>query len=330
MRGSAPSPSRWRFEALLLALALGCSTPAAAPPDPVAVVDGYVLDQAVIDELVAREPGRTEDEARRLAIETLRLRAAGREQQRARSETVGLAPRREQQLRRAALARRWLRDAFEPSRGPEDIPDDHPRLKRARVDPMQVHPELSLVCQAVIGPPRDVTDREEISRITADPSWRAAAEQAMAPIERRVQQGVPPGDPDACQLFADRVGLSDPPDDPRLAVTMSKAGGFDLDACGEKDEQGRCTKPTFAPEWTSVVREMAPGQFAAPFFSRFGLHLVYLHQRLPSRPADDPATEAALRADLLPVWRAEQLDEALATMGQQRAVRIAPPTAEAP
>ena len=162
-------------------------------------------------------------------------------------------------------------------------------------------------------------------RRTADPAWREVASAVMGPLREQVERYVPLGDPEACELIAQQVRLVGPLD-PRVSLSSPRLGGFDLEACLQRDDDGRCAQPQFAPEWTELVRTMSPPELSRPFFTRFGLHLVYLAEHLPPRPADDPATNAALRQAVLEPWRAEQLDRALQQMGQQRAVRMVRPT----
>ncbi len=326
MHGWARWRSRWRSErirggVLVLVLA-GCGSERA--PQPVARVDELVLDAAVVEHIAARD-GLSPEAARARAVDTLRLVAAGRERHAQGKADPGpvLSPRRAEHLRRAARARLWLSERFEPEHGPQDIPDDDPRLVRARLDPRLVHPEIHVACQVVVEPPPEVTALEAKAAITVDPAWREAAQAAAAPLLARIERNVPVGDAEACALVEREVELSGPAEDPRLQITFSRAGGFDLDACAELDEAGACSKPRFDPEWTARVRALAVPGRTAPFFTRFGLHLVQLEQRLPPQPADDPATEQAVRASVLDPWRAEAFDRRLEALGRARTVRLA-------
>lgn len=292
---------------------------------PVARVAGLPLHDEVVAQLAARDE-LSPAQARARAIDTLRLVAAGRAEHAGQGDDPGpvLSPRRAEHLRRAALARLWLTERFEPEHGPEDVPDDDPRLLQARKDPRMVHPELVSLCQVVVEPP-DVEDLSDKAAITEDPAWREAASRALAPVLARIERTVAVGDPDACPLLMRTVELSGPGDDPQLRVTSPRAGGFDLDACLERDDAGACVEPRFAPEWTEQVRAMEVPGFSAPFFTRFGLHVVYAHERLPARPAGDPATEAALREAVLDAWRADALDRRLDALRQASTVRVASP-----
>lgn len=300
-------------------------------PQPVARVGGLVLDASVVEHVAARD-GLSREDARARAIDTLRLVAAGREQHAAGRADPGpvLAARRTEHLVRAARARLWLTERFEPEHRPEDIPSDHPGLVRARQDPRLVHPELYRVCQVVVEPPLDVTELSAKAAITSDPAWREAARAALAPVLARIERNVPVDDAEACRLIEREVELSGAGEDPRLVVSFPRPGGFDLDACLEPDDAGGCSKPRFDPEWTAKVRAQAVPGRSMPFFTRFGLHVVQVEQRLPAQPAGDPATEQALREAVHDAWRAEALDRRLQELGRARTVRMALPQEDAP
>jgi hypothetical protein len=340
MRGSARWRSRWRSSAVWsggavgLALLYGCGGQD-PPSQPVAIVGGLVLEAVVVEQLAARE-GLSPDQAQARAVDTLRLVAAGRQQHAERGADPGppLVPRRAEHLRRAARARLWLSERFEPEHRPADIPADEPRLVRARQDRRLVHPEIHVVCQVVVEPP-DVEALADKAVITADPAWRERALLALAPVLARIERNVPVDDPEACRLVEREVELSGPGDDPHLRVVYPRPGGFHLDACADDPLDasagpGACTQPQFDPEWTKAVRALpAPGR-SMPFFTRFGLHVVHLEQRLPAQPADDPATELALRQAVHDAWRAEALDRRLEALGRAQTVRLAHPPEGAP
>lgn len=310
----------------------GCPDKAEPSRRPVARIGALVLDASVVEQIATRD-GLSETEARQRALSTLRLAAAGRQQHAASGEDPGpvLSERRATHLRRAARARLWLEERFEPAHGPDQIPADDPRLVRARLDPRLVHPEIHSVCQVVVEPP-NVDDLDAKAEITADPQWQDAARATLVPVLKRIERTVPLGDPEACRLIGLQVQLSEALTDPRLQLSFPKPGGFDLDACIQiRPSDGHCLQPRFDPQWTAVVRAMETASLSAPLFTRFGLHVVYLHERLPAQPADDPATESVVRASVLDAWRAEQLDLRLQQMSQRRSVRMVRPSdAESP
>jgi len=294
-------------------------------------VGGLALDASVVEHVAVRD-GLSAEDARARAVDTLRLVAAGREQHAAGQADPGpvLAPRRAEHLRRAALARLWLTERFEPEHGPDDIPADDPRLVRARADPRLVHPEIHMLCQVVVEPPPEVTELDAKAVITSEPAWREAARAALAPVLARIERNVPVDDAEACKLVGREVELSGKGNDPRLVVSFPKSGGFDLEACVQVDEAGACVQPRFDPVWTEAVRQLpVPGR-SEPFFTRFGLHVVQVEQRLPARPEGDPATEQALREAVHEAWRVATLDRALEELRRARTVRTAMPVEGAP
>lgn len=284
-----------------------------------------MLDATVVEAIAARDD-LSEAQAHARALDTLRLVAASRAERAEAGDDPGpaLSARRVEQLNRATRARLWLTERFEPAHGPEDIPADHRRLGQARADPRLVHPAISRVCQIVAEPP-DVTDLRRKKAITDEPAWREAAMAVMTPLVRRIRRNLPIGDAEACQLIVRELELSGQPDDPRLRLSFPRPAGFDLDACREFDPDGSCRKPQFDPTWTAHVRALPAPGLSAPFFTQFGLHLVYVEAHQPPQLADDPTTESLLRQTVLPGWRAEALELALQAMSRKRAVRAVSP-----
>nr|MCH9685995.1 hypothetical protein [Deltaproteobacteria bacterium] len=261
---------------------------------------------------------------------------------RARGDDPGptVSARRASHLRRAARARLWLTERFEPEHRPQDIPDDDPRLLRARASKSLVHPKLWTTCQVLVLPPAPppppgqppgtpVSANPDDPR-AKDPAWQQAAREALAPLQARIERNVPADDPEACTLISREVTLSGQPDDPQLRITFEGLGGFDLDACAEAGPDGQCIEPQFDPTWTATVRNAADPGSPPPFFTRFGLHLVHVHEILPQQLAGEPATEEAVRAAVHEAWRTEALSNELDRMGKTAGLRMAAPTEPAP
>ena len=314
----------------MLLLTLGsCGGTETTGPAPVARIGGLAVDAAMLEHVAERD-ALSEADARQRTLDIARLVAARRQERAIDGDASkpALPPRRAEHLRRAALARLWLEERFEPEHGPDDIPNDDPRLQRAREDTRLVHPELHQVCQVVVQPP-GVDDLDTKAVITARPQWQEAAQAALDPVLERIERNVPVGDPEACQLIQREIQLSEAPTDPELELSFPKPGGFDLSACVQvRESDGECIQPLFDPAWTAKVGAMDAPSLSSPFFTRFGLHLVYLADRLPAQPAGDPATERALREIVLDAWRAEQLDVQLQQMGKARSVRLVQPSGD--
>lgn len=274
------------------------------------------LHDAVV-ELVATRDGVDTDAARTRAADVLRWAQRRRERL---GEAAELAPERAAHLRRSALARLYLQTVFEPTHGPDDLAADDPRLVKARADPRNVHPTIHEVCQVVVAPPGKF-DPETTPARTADPRWRAVASARLEAFAAFVRQAVPPGDPEACTLLA-RLRRFAPADDDEVVIRVENAVGFDLDACAVTGDDGRCSEPRFASEWTEVVREGEVPGFRGPFPSRFGLHLALVHAVLPAASADAPGFDDAVRADITPRWRAEALAALLEDLRTREAVQV--------
>ena len=327
MHGSERWRSRSRSElgvaaSLAALLGIGCGG-AAEPRQPVARIGELVLEAAVVD-AIAKRDGLSEDEARTRGLETLRLVAAARAEQVQRGEAPGLTERRADHLRRSARSRLYVSEVFEPEHGPDAIADDDPLLARARADPMMVHPQLHRVCELVIQP-SEATDPESMSAQIAEPEWQRAARSALDPVLARVQRHVPVGDHEACKLLQQTIDLNGALEDPSLILKFPPPGGVDLSACAKTDDSGRCIERQFHENWASAVRSTEAPGFSEPFFSPYGLHVVYVDGVMEGRSLADPDTDAFLRQSVLDAWRAQQFDQRLGALSKKRAVRMVRP-----
>lgn len=283
---------------------------------------GLSLDERVVAQIAA-ESGLDPEAARARGLAVLRLVAASRA---AAAEAEGepqpeLGEARAAQLRRAARARLLLQTRFEPTHGPDDIPDDDPLLARARLTPAWVHPEVVRVCQVIVVPKG--LDGDAARARAEDPAWREHAMAIAQRFYRRARNVVPPRDPSACRLLARVVELSPQPEDDRFLLKLEPEIGYDLDACAETGEDGTCTTPRLAPEWTEVIAEVSPPALVEPFASRFGVHVPLVVGIDPDRPADAPDTEAFLRAQVHPRWQTEAFSAWLDALAAEHTVRVA-------
>lgn len=229
-----------------------------------------------------------------------------------------LSPERRAHLRRSALAELWLTEVFEPHHPATAIPSDFPALTQARK--ATVHPKIHVVCQLVAVPAQPDQD-------VNDPTWRAKVRERFDPVAERMRRYLPEGASNVCTLMTALLPLERRigPD----VVLRVESSGFDLNACAELDDDGTCLRPRFDPTWTEAVSQATPGHFLPPFDTRFGRHLVYLHNVLPSADADDPAVDLAIREQTLSQWRQEQLEFRLQQLRAEAAVLVAA-TSETP
>ncbi len=348
---SATSRSRWRSSLGLVAFGLGlvalglvafvggivggCGESRRTERDIVATIDtpagALELDQRVVEDIAAREK-LDEGEARERALDQLRLVAARRveldERETAPEHPDDLDPARREHLERAALARLWLREVFEPAHAAGTIPERV--IQQNLADPSLTqrlfHPTLWFVCQALIVPSDKGEDGRSIKAPTegeAGERWQADAGRAFAPLVARVEavadELVANED---CSVLANIVGAS-------KREFESDSGGLTI----------RYERFVFAPSeaqnfdqtWVETVTERAEPHVVGPFATQFGLHLVVVNRIEPaslpagSMPADQlaAAREAKLRAELEQAWRADQLQRTLAEARDRRVVRLA-------
>ena len=288
---------------------------------PLARIGDEVLDGSVVD-LVAARDGLDDATAREHVADTLRLVAAARDEasRRGTEATAELDEDRRAVLRRGALARLWLRETFEPSHRAEDIPDDDPMLVRGLADGRLVHPEVHRLCQLVAVPDGDL-DPEPARARAADPKWRAQARARFDPAAERVRRYVRPDDPHACDEMARLLQFETVhADDVELRV---ESAAFVLDACGKQAPDGSCLERAWAPEWVEQVEAVRAPGFTTAFWTRFGRHLVFVLEVLPSHPADDPATATWVRSRIHDAWARAAFEQTMERLRGEHSVRIA-------
>ncbi|PRQ04384.1 hypothetical protein ENSA5_07870 [Enhygromyxa salina] len=319
-------------------LGLGCGDERERERDVVARVAGegqeLELERSVVELIAARE-GVGEDDARERALATLRLVAARRAELAARDQPPehpdDLDPARREQLERAAIARLWLDEVFEPSHRAADIPQKI--VDQNMADPAMTrrlfHPELWFVCQALVVPAeqsegRNVKPPQLETDEAAALAWRAAAGEAFSPLVARVELLEPDLVADeSCSVLGRIVGTSQRSfETPAGAVTLR----FERFAFAPSEAE------SFDPAWVEAVTARPEPGVVGPFPSQFGLHLVIVSKIEPalladeSMPADEllAAREAQLREELESAWQIEQLQQALAKARDRRVVRLSP------
>jgi hypothetical protein len=323
---STAAPLRRRGLALAIAIAsataCGDRERGRAEP-PLAFVGDEPVHRVVVEHVAARD-GVDADEARRRVADVHRLVARAKAEQEGIDDPADLVPpHRVRHLERTARARLWLETDFEPRHRPEDIPDDDAKLVQARASRLHIHPVVHMVCQLIAMPPDDLDhdDREAMAR---DPKWRAHAEALLDPVAQRLRLHLPPDEDEPCKQIQGWMRFEAGDDRVRFRV---ESGGFDLEACAERADDGSCAAPAFSPRWTEPVSHAEGRGFLPPFFTEFGLHLVYVIEIRPARSLDDPDTDAYLRAQVHPDWQRLAFARYVQRLHEKHAVRIAPSSA---
>lgn len=271
-------------------------------------------------QMVAERDGLSNAAAREHVQQVALLSKAARAEQDGRADPPPLLTEaRKRFVRRAALARVWMHDTFEPTHGVAEIADDDPIFVRALASPKHVRPRLSMLCQ-VAAVPAGFDDRDAMLQKAEDPEWQATTKARVDAIADRMQRYVRPDDPQSCRLMGKLMRFENKDDGIVKLSVESKA--FNLDACLREDASGACLEPRWAPEWVEHVRPRTEPGFIKPFRTRFGYHLVFLVQVLEPAPADDPATLAATRAAILGPWRAASYDRDLDALRKKWAVKV--------
>ncbi len=149
---------------------------------------------------------------------------------------------------------------------------------------------------------------------------------------------VPPGAKDACPTLRALTRYLDTEPSPEHRLRFEMAG-LDLGRCldDDADEDGpgptgedTCTKPMLDPTWEAKVRAAQVPGFVGPFATPFGVHFVYVHERLPASDPDSPKVQAELRASVLVDVRRRELTALLERLRRERTVRVAEGLSGAP
>lgn len=271
--------------------------------------------------MVAARDGVSEQDAAQYVDEVGLLAAQARAEHAALPDAPPLvAENRARFLERAALARQWMTQVFEPAHQAQHIPDGDPLLDRALASPKHVRPELYGLCQLVAVPSGFGEDRDGLLAKAADPQWQAAAKARMDTVAERLRRYVRADDPQSCRLFGKLMRFEDKDDGTVKLSVESKA--FHLDACAKPGPGDTCEEPKWAPEWVDAVRPHTETGFIPVFRTRFGYHLVFLVEVMEAAPLDDPATVTATREAILDPWRAAALDQRLDALRKKWAVRV--------
>ena len=122
----------------------------------------------------------------------------------------------------------------------------------------------------------------------------------------------------------DTRGASAEEDAARLLDTLREGGG-DLEAAvarGDRfllDSRSEASTPmdverAFGRRFAGEVFELTPGQWQGPLVSGYGLHLVYVAERIDGRPAELEDVRSELDRDLRDEWRREAVASNYARM----------------
>lgn len=280
--------------------------------EPVAQIDGEVLDASVVRMLAERD-SIDEEQARERALETLRLAAAYRETLEAGSaEAVLIEPGRERQLRRSARARLWLEEDFEPKHEPKDLPGE---IIEQNIGLRSVfHPEVHQLCQVIIQPAEKDPDTGRPRQAPDDEVWWEAASRYLEPIQQRLERYIPdPSTEPGCEFFGKVARRADDEKNEALALKIEQ-GGYAV-----------CEREFWDEGFSDALCGKAPEpMWVGPFRTRFGLHLVAVVHISPENLPDDEGKRAYLREKMHPNWQKQAFGEYMERLRAKRTVRLGP------
>jgi len=133
----------------------------------------------------------------------------------------------------------------------------------------------------------------------------------------------------------ERRGESAEPDAKSLVAQLNgkRAAAVNLDTAGDpsllppemqSSSQGEIAR-LFGEGFSHQLLEVEPGRWAGPIESSYGLHLVFVRERMPGNVPELAKVRDAVLRDLLTERRAQALDAAYARLRQRYTVVVEPP-----
>ncbi len=245
------------------------------------------------------ETAREHVETTQLLVQAAMARAQSQPQPAPERPEDLLPPKRAEHLRRTGLARLWLRAVFEPSVGPNEIPQAMRDVATQRVQ--YVRPEvLHHVCMVSVLHPNNDPDQR---------AFDAAGRHTLEPLLAWWRGNIEPSHEKACKWMETFTSIYGYEQSTFKLSWLERA--LDLNAA-EVD-------PRFS---APILAAQAPA-FVGPIVANDGVHVGLLVTVLPALPADAPHTQARIEQDLLPAARAEVFAARLHNLAEQHGVRTA-------
>lgn len=316
------APVLRRCAAGLLVLALGGCKAGQRDVEysaPVAVIDGEVLDQSVID-MLAQRHDISPEAARELAVSRLRLAAAARARNRAANAVTdeqirAIDPERESLLRKAALARLTLEEDFEAKHGPSAMPDEliDANLERS----IDFHPKIHFVCQVLVVPNETPPEDQPLVFAPEDEAWWDGAQAFLGPLYETMERYVsdPGAEPD-CERFLSVTRAL-----PKLSPDETYAFR------GEGAVFETCARDRLDPGFVDALCEVDKPGWHGPFRTAYGLHYAAVLRVEDEFLPETSERRSYLRQSMLDAWRAQKYPEYIERLRSERTVRIAGPGA---
>ena len=270
------------------------------------------MDEALID-MIADRDGLSPQEARKLARQTLHLAKAYLDRQ---HDSAMIDSIRVRHLVRNARVQSWLRENFEATHRPVDIP--HRVIQKNLDDPhtklRNFHPKLHFICQAILSPTKE---NEELAM---NEQWQKSALEFINPLWKQLSSNQSELMQDThCKLFKHVVGLSSRTSNGHHRAIRSESFVIDL-----------LVKDRWAQEFVDHVAPVNSPTLIPPFFSKFGLHIVVVPKVLESHLADEslPAEELEqlrlehLREKIHPAWLRDEFSKQLIELRKSYRARL--------
>ena len=232
----------------------------------------------------------------------------------------------------------YLHEVFEPAHESKDM--DREFLDRVTTDPNFIdrasHPKLHTICQIIVRKPDPSDDqppepgeKKMLAHAPEDDAWRAGARQFAEPAIRMLEEYSPEllGEHD-CKLFSTLTTVLTRVSEDQQYMLRVEESIFHVDR-----------PDLWVQPWIDAIlahegSAEAPGVgFVEPFFTVYGLHLVFVVEVQEETPlqalergsdAWNEALRETLRTDLLDTWRTRvAFPRHLSRLADKHVVRLA-------
>ncbi|MGB1701106.1 MAG: hypothetical protein ACPHRO_14200, partial [Nannocystaceae bacterium] len=210
---------------------------------------------------------------------------------------------------RAALARLWLTEEFEPNHGVDQIPKEAYQSMLPRASGHQV----SKLCQVILLP-EGLDDEARTARAESD-EFRALVEETAEGIAAAVRKYVAkPTSKRPCGVFNQVVRATAGPSDVNIP------DGVELRLEGAAMEV--CREELWVKPWVDAVCPVKEFSTIGPVWTKFGAHIVTVIEAIPPASTDEAARDRRARELALTSWRIERLQAELERLRQRFDVAV--------
>ncbi len=299
------SPSRFKRAALTATLGVllssaACGENGKSEEYPLTIQDGP--PPALLDAFKAE--GLSDEEATARFDRVMRLSEAYRARQRDPDRRQRDDPDGREFQARAALARLWLSEVFEPNNGPEALPAEaYARdLQRLSMD------RTTKVCQVILMP-KDL-EGEAMTERAQSPDFRDLVREPANDLTALMRTFVTDDQrKKPCDIFKRVASAYAGQNSANLpAGVRMKIEATALEACNED---------LFVKPWVDAVCPVETFSTLDPVWTAYGAHVITVLEVIPASTRSEQDLDLLARERATPTWRIERLAKEIGRLGQR-------------